>query len=161
MDTARAPMESTADPVLFIAGNEDEGGKMKRREPMVRVSKISDRVILTLAVLTIAGFSLPGCKVESGGSSGGGTVLGYSLHIEEEPEGFEHSHVFFITTFEIDNKETIMRDTERGPNHEHSLIVTGTQLATFGNDGSLITGRTGFIDATPIPDHDHAWGLEL
>ena len=153
-------MESTADPVLFIAGNEDEGGKMKRREPMVRVSKVSDRVILTIAVLTIAGFSLPGCKVESGGSSGGGTVLGYGLQIEDELELFlEHSHDFFFTTFELDAEKTFSRDTVGGPNHEHSLEITEEQLATFGNGGTTIVGRTEFAENDAYPNHDHAWGI--
>jgi len=155
-------MESTADPVLFFAGDgdDDRNMKMKRQEPMVRVSKVSDRVILTLAVLTIAGLSLPGCKAESGGS-GERNVLGYGLNLELAGPSPGHSHEFLFTTSELEAENTIAGNTSSFANHAHFLTVLGSQLADFGDDGSLINGTTISASALPgVTDHTHDWNLE-
>jgi hypothetical protein len=135
----------------------------KRCEPVTQVSKVSGGLVRTLVLLTIAGLTLPGCKVEGGSSGGGRTVVGYRLKIEGGlpfPPG--HLHRFEIRTSEIEAAVTIGDNTGGGPGgHFHFLTIFDTDFETFGNDGSLINGTTTRDSALPeVPLHDHDWSLE-
>jgi hypothetical protein len=132
----------------------------KRCEPVTQVSKVSGGLVRTLVLLTIAGLTLPGCKVEGGGSGGGRTVVGYGLGIELADPEPGHLHEFLFSTSELDAEANIEGNTSSSAGHVHFLMISGTQLADFGNDGSLINGTTDISVLLPgVPAHTHDWDI--
>lgn len=139
----------------------------KRCEPVTQVSKVSGGLVRTLVLLTIAGLTLPGCKVEGGGSGGGRTVVGYGLDFENpiplddaDPTPAHTDHSFTFRTAELEAEQTISGVTGTWFGHEHFLTIDRLQLVQFGINGSLIEGTTfpsSFLPA--VSAHTHVWKI--
>ena len=123
---------------------------------MVRISRVSGRVTLTIAVFTIAVLSLPGCGKEGGGSREGETIA-YGLDFTEESsaEG-PHDHALVILQSEVDDGSRIDRRTEPTTLHFHDVTIDKMKLEDFSNNLNIM-GETEL--ANEGLSHRHLWSL--